>query len=48
MKLDPDGLAVDSFDTTAALSGADAGAAVATPLCTIPPTPCTVCLICGD
>lgn len=46
MKLNPDELVIASFDTTAAEAQADLGAA--TLLCTVPPTPCTVCLICGD
>ena len=45
MKLNIDELVVASFDTTAA---ADADAGGATPLCSILPTPCTVCIVCGD
>jgi hypothetical protein len=45
MKLNPDELVVASFDTAAADAGA--GLAGATPLCTILPTPCTQCFVCG-
>ena len=45
MKLNPEDLLVASF-VTAAVEVADAEAGGATPLCTLPPTPCTVCLVC--
>jgi hypothetical protein len=44
MKLNPEELVVSSFETAAA--GADAAHAGASPLCSILPTPCTVCLVC--
>lgn len=47
MKLNPEDLVVASFHTTTD-GDAGAGAGGASPLCTILPTPCTVCLVCGD
>jgi hypothetical protein len=44
MKLNPEELVVDSFQTAAA--DADAELAGASPLCTILPTPCTQCFVC--
>lgn len=44
MKLNPEELVVASFQTTDADAGAQAD--VATPLCTIFPTPCTYCFVC--
>ena len=44
MKLNPEELVVASFETGPA--DADAVQAVATPLCTILPTPCTACFVC--
>jgi hypothetical protein len=44
MKLNPDDLVVASFQTAEADAGAQL--AVATPLCTIFPTPCTQCFVC--
>ena len=43
MKLNPEELVVDSFQTAA---DSDAELAVNTPLCTILPTQCTQCLPC--
>ena len=42
MKLDPEALVVDSFDTTAV----DAQAVLATYTCTQFPTPATRCFVC--
>ena len=44
MRLNPEELVVSSFDTGPA--GGDVEGAVATPLCTILPTPCTQCFVC--
>lgn len=43
MKLNPEHLVVTSFETTAARSAVDA---LATPTCTVFPTPATQCFIC--
>ena len=45
MKLNPEELVVASFHTSGA--GVDADLGVATPLCTVLPTPCTQCFVCG-
>lgn len=45
MKLNPEDLEVASFDTSGAAD--EAALAAASPLCTILPTPCTQCFVCG-